>query len=239
MILPLGLGHKHIKTSFISWFVIISFGLSFIYKKDINISIAEIVLVTLLVLSMAPYVEMRMGRLLTFLFSMTIGVASGKLVLNEPNYVNFFAVASWYSGAYFSLFYLRDFKWAIWKVWGWKYFSVSSGLVVPFLYVFAWWGYVFSSHSPDYIHNFLPISSFLFGLFTGHVYRRKNPIPLGFLYQFEWNRWKSLSKRNVNTKKMVSVAKVILDFNPMNIKVQYDICKKIVLDLKNEPINEN
>lgn len=190
---------------------------------------------------MAPYVEMRMGTFLTLIGTLFSGLVFGRAVFPSATaYFQPFLSASWIMGCYFSLFFYREFKVGIWRVFDWKYFYFENNIFVPILFVSSWWAHLFTSRFDKayLIENLFPVGIWLLGVVLGFWFKNKRPIPMGFLYEFEWSRWRSLIKRNVELKKLVAVAGVILEFNPDNLKVQYDVCKKIVNEFKNEAWND-
>ncbi|MCB0355437.1 MAG: hypothetical protein KDD40_00430 [Bdellovibrionales bacterium] len=191
---------------------------------------------------MAPYVEMRMGSALPLISAFACGGLDNKYLLAySEHYFQPFLVASWIAGLYYSLFVHKEFKIALWRIFSWKYYYVDSRLAVPITFVLSWWAYVFSNpYSLNRIfENLIPVVLFVLASAAGDFFKKKNPIPKGFLYNFEWQRWRTLTKRqNVDLKKMTKVAQFILDFNPQNIKVQYDICKRMANEFKNTDIKQ-
>ena len=240
MILPLGLGHKHIQTSYVSWLFFLSSVASYYEPSIMEGHYLRWVLSFTLILAMAPYVEMRMGTLLTLILTLFMGALGGHLLLESaPYYFSPFLAASGVTGCFYALFYSKDFKLGFWRVINWKYIAIESSFFVPFLFVLFWWVYIFSVsfNNTLLIENLFPVGSLLFGLVIGYFFKKKHPVPKGFLYEFEWENWKTVIKKNVELKKMAQVAKRILDFNPDNLKVQYDICKKIAIEFNDESWN--
>lgn len=240
MVLPLGLGHKHIKISLVSVLFFTCLGWSYFQAGLVEPHLLRLLISAILFLAMAPYVEMRMGTFLTLIGTACFGLISGKLLNFSEYYFHPFMAASWLTGAYFSLFYFKEFKLGIWRIFDWKYLTFESSFFVPFLYIFAWWGFIFSVKFDQtfFIQNLYPLGSFVIGAIIGYSYRRFRPVPMGFLYEFEWLSWKNLVNKNVNTKKLAIAAQYILDFNPTNMKVQYDICKRIAIDLRSQTIHD-
>ncbi len=234
MVVPLGLGHKHIKTPILSWFFVASLMVSYVFPQVIEFNYIRLLVVGLIVIPLGPYIEMRAGALYLAVGMALFSVITGRVFGISSFYLEPFSAASWLAGSYFSIFYYKKFKIKIWAILSWHSEKIDNSAFVPVFFVSMWWIHIFSSplSEQSIVLNIVPIVCFLIGTVSGLIFRKIFPVPKGFLYDFEWKRWKNLVKRGAEVKKMSRVARAILDINPDNFKVRYDICKKIIQAIK-------
>ncbi len=236
MILPIGLGHKHIQVPAVTWLIFVGLSISYFIPNLMEQNDIRFFISALIILSLTPYHEFRSGSLFTAMGLVLFSMLSLRYVgFQDRPYLDSFCGASWLMGSYLILFYRKSFKVSLWRIINWKVLSVETSLFIPIFFISAWWLNIYAGdyHKESLLQHIVPLFCFLLGLISGGIYKKLDSIPTHYLYKFEWKRWERLVKQKSPTKKMVRVASAIFHFNPENSKVRYDICKKIVKDIKN------
>jgi len=238
MILPAGLGHKHIKNPISTWVVFLSILISFVWPVSFIHDQKEIWVCVLLLVMSSSYLEFRIGSLnLLFGYLFFTFVPGNILLWLDKNELALFQNhpfwgISWMSGLYGLYFFNKPFKIFYWRLLNWNYWSIQTKYIWPSIFVFSWLFHVYSYSNLNYLFGFLPLILFLTGFVMAFINTLISPIPSQYIYKFEWKRWERLMKQRTDLKKLRRMAQMILSFNPGNTKVRYDISSRLVREMK-------
>ncbi len=192
----------------------------------------------------APYLEMRMGLATFYILFFSAGLVPS-LILPKGMVISSMGpggldlpVAAVF-GAIWVTFRNKKIKFLFFNFLGFKKASVNVFWSAPLFALFYYglaksFDSVFFGTHIDWIEY--PIG-FLYGAVFAFLYKRVDPVPSAFMYEFEFRRWLKVKKKKSPSHKMTKVANAILSFNPGNDKVKYDTVKKIFEEYSNKILN--